>query len=193
MRRVILSSTNRGYERHKSDYYVTPQHEIVNFLNHFKRVEDFDFDNILDPCAGGDESHEMSYPEALSNFGLDDVTTVDIREDSKAEIIADYRDLELDQSFDLIITNPPFKIARDIIEKGFEDLTEDGFLIMLLRLNYFGSRKRFDMWQNFMPKYTFVHHKRLSFTDGGGTDSIEYAHFVWQNNKNPDFTKLKVI
>lgn len=27
----------------------------------------------------------------------------------------------------------------------------------------------------------------------GSTDSIEYAHFVWQKGNNPKFTKLKVI
>ena len=32
----------------------------------------------------------------------------------------------------------------------------------------------------------------MSFIKGGGTDSVEYAHFVWQKG-NRDDTKLFVI
>ena len=34
-----------------------------------------------------------------------------------------------------------------------------------------------------MPKYIFVHHQRMSFTEDKKTDSIEYAHFVWQKRE----------
>ncbi|HBF3986180.1 TPA: hypothetical protein KOD80_004273 [Clostridioides difficile] len=44
-----------------------------------------------------------------------------------------------------------------------------------------------------MPKYIFVHNRRMSFTDDGKTDSIEYAHFVWQKGYNPKFSQLKVL
>ena len=151
--------------------------------------------NILDPCAGGDEKHQMSYPNALKEFGINTerITTIDIRKDSRAMIRENYLEIEPKGDFDIIITNPPFKIARDIIEKALSDVKEGGFVIMLLRLNYFGTQKRFDLWRKQLPKYCFVHHKRMSFTDDGKTDSIEYCHMVWQKGHNPDFTKLKVI
>lgn len=189
-----MSSTNRGYKRHKSDYYVTPQEDIIKFLNEFEKEEDIK-GNILDPCAGGDGNHLMSYPNALERKGynLEKITTIDIRQDSRAQIKGDYREIDCSSDFDLIITNPPFKIARDIIEKALNDVKEGGFVVMLLRLNYFGSQKRFDLWKEKLPKYCFVHHKRMSFTDNGKTDSIEYCHMVWQKGYNPEFTKLKVI
>lgn len=34
-----MSSTQRGYERHKSDYYVTPINKIKDFLNEFVKHE----------------------------------------------------------------------------------------------------------------------------------------------------------
>ncbi len=49
---------------------------------------------------------------------------------------------------------------------------------MLLRLNYFGGKVRSKLWEEHMPKYCFVHNKRISFTDDGKTDSIEYCHMV---------------
>ena len=190
-----MSSTNRGYKRHKSDYYVTPIKDIKLFIDEIVKYESNIFDGkILDPCAGGDKSHKMSYPTALLGKRVtDNINTIDIRKDSRAEIITNYLEFNPNKKYDCIITNPPFKIARDIIEKSLKDVKENGFVIMLLRLNYFGTQKRFDLWQEYMPKYTFVHHKRMSFTDKGGTDSIEYAHFVWQKGNYPEFTKLKVI
>ena len=46
---------------------------------------------ILDPCAGGDSVHDMSYPIALiESCGALNIETIDIRIDSRAEIKADY-------------------------------------------------------------------------------------------------------
>jgi hypothetical protein len=93
----------------------------------------------------------------------------------------------------VIFTNPPFLLARNVIEKALGDVQPDGFVVMLLRLNFFGSKKRKDLFQKHMPKYSFVHSKRISFTADKNTDSIEYAHYVWQSGYYPEFTKLKVI
>lgn len=193
-----MSSTNRSESRstHISDYYVTPINKIEEFLREFIKHEPDAFNGyILDPCAGGDESHPMSYPIALSKLGVDpeNVITVDIRKDSLAEIREDYLSIECPGDFSVIITNPPFNMARDVIEKALGDVRDNGFVIMLLRLNFFGGKLRADMWERQMPKYAFVHNKRLSFTDDGKTDSIEYMHCVWQKGYYPEFTQLKVI
>lgn len=190
-----MSSTLRGYERHKSDYYITPVDKITDFLTEFKKHEPSAFEGkILDPCAGGDENHHMSYPVALENMGWS-ASTIDIREDSLAGIKGDYLEFELLGGYPkVIITNPPFDIAESIIRKSLDDVQGGGFVIMLLRLNFFGSIQRQKLWEDIgLPKYTFVHHRRMSFTDNGKTDSIEYAHFVWQKGINPKFSQIKVI
>lgn len=181
-----MSSTNRknSSERHISDYYITPIKTIELFLEKFLQIEGNIFSFVLDPCAGGDSSNPMSYPSALENLIAEDIITMDIREDSPAQIKEDYLQVSFDFKFDVIITNPPFYIAQEIIEKSFEDIEDNGYVIMLLRLNFLGSQKRKPFWDRFPPKYIFVHSKRISFfTDPKGnsvTDSVEYAHFVWQ-------------
>jgi hypothetical protein len=50
-----MSSTNRGYERHKTDYYVTPKQPIKDFLSIFLQCTNIDRPDRLiwlDPCAG---------------------------------------------------------------------------------------------------------------------------------------------
>ena len=191
-----MSSTNRSNSRdsHIADYYVTPIDKISDFLEEFEKVENVDKNiQILDCCAGGDEKHPMSYPEALIKKGFINISTLDIREDSLSETKGDYLHMDYTNKMDMIITNPPFSLALDIIKKSLEDVKEGGFVIMLLRLNYFGGKVRKGLWEKQMPKYCFVHHKRISFTDDRKTDSIEYAHFVWQKGYNEQFTQLKVI
>lgn len=95
--------------------------------------------------------------------------------------------------YDVIITNPPFNISLDIINKALDDVKDDGFVIMLLRLNYFGGKVRRNLWENHMPKYCFVHNKRIGFLNNGKTDSIEYYHMVWQKGYKPEFTKLAIL
>lgn len=223
-----MSSTNRSKakELHVSEYYVTPIADIELFLKEFDKRTHINWRNIkiLDPCAGGNKEirsengikeayHPMSYTTAIHNlFGECDVKTVDIRKDSLAETKGDYLTMDV-KNFapQVIITNPPFSLATDIIEKALQDVTDDGYVIMLLRLNFFGSQAREEFFKKYMPQWAFVHHNRISFTDKkdkdgytvfdkngepkrGSTDSIEYMHAVWhKSNLNPDYTKLVLI
>lgn len=194
-----MSSTLRSNSRdlHKNDYYVTPVEKILQFLYEFEKHEHiFKMSGVkvLAPCAGGDADNEMSYPKALYQFNNDlVVNTLDIRDDSRASEKGNYLEKDLKGKYDVIITNPPFNISKDIILKAIDDVKEGGYVIMLLRLNYFGGKVREDLWKNFMPKYCFVHNKRISFTSDKKTDSIEYCHLVWKKGENPDFTKLRVL
>lgn len=76
---------------------------------------------------------------------------------------------------DLIITNPPFSLAKEFIEKA---ITEANTVIMLLRINFLGAQKRYTWWVENEPSTLYVLSKRPSFT-GTGTDSTEYAWYVW--------------
>lgn len=198
-----MSSTNRNNanKRHVADYYVTPQWCIRDFVNNFLLDVENKFIGlntynkgllILDPCAGGDEKHEMSYPVVLKDMLECDVTTIDIREDSKASIKCDFLETTL-PDYDIVITNPPFNIAMDIIKKAMSVTQERGYIIMLLRLNFLGSKTRKPFFDEFMPEYIYVHNRRMSFTDDRVTDSIEYAHFVWRKGYKPKFSKLRII
>lgn len=180
-----MSSTNRSKSRneHKFDYYVTPIQKISLFLNKFNQVEKNILNTrgikILDPCSGGDSQNLMSYPKALENYKiLPD--TIDIRSDSLANIKGNYLEINCENKYDIIITNPAFNVAIEIIQKALHDIKKSGFVIMLLRLNFFGSKSREEFWENNMPKYCFIHSRRISFTNDSRTDSIEYMHCVWQ-------------
>lgn len=191
-----MSSTNRlnASKRHVADYYVTPQEEIRVFLRHFKDDEGLDLSSLFfrDPCAGGDEKNGMSYPEVLSrDYYAKRIETMDIREDSRAEKKEDFL-LSSPELADVTITNPPFNLAMPIIEKAIRTTKWGGYVVMLLRLNFLGSQSRKAFWDENPAHKIYVHHKRMSFTEDGATDSIEYAHFVWKIGSVQE-TTLRVI
>jgi hypothetical protein len=208
-----MSSTNRGYSRHVADYYVTPQKPIKEFLNLFLYDEDIsrpDRMKWLDPCCGGDENNEPSYANVIKrNFEPREIVTMDIREDSHADIKGDFllHDIQNEQDKpDILISNPPFYLAEEFIRKGLSLVSEGGYVIMLLRLNFFGSAQRKPFFEENMPKSCYIHHKRINFIPDSmktqmkangdkvpSGDSIEYAHFVWQKGYEENYCKTFVI
>lgn len=79
------------------------------------------------------------------------------------------------KKFDVIITNPPYSLAYEFIQKS---LTLAPLVIMLLRLNFLGSIKRRAWFHDNMPD-VYVLPNRPSFKLHGRTDSTEYAWMVW--------------
>ena len=171
--------------------------ESKNFLMNLLSMNQMHLMVMLLTQVGGDQNHPMSYPTAISNLNLNGggITTIDIREDSLAEIKNNYLSVELPIKPKIIISNPPFNLSEEIIEKSLNDVEDGGFVVMLLRLNFFEGKKRKEgFWRRVgLPKYSFVHHRRMSFTDDGKTDSVAYQHIVFQKGYNPEFTLLKVI
>jgi hypothetical protein len=76
--------------------------------------------------------------------------------------------------FEVAITNPPFRLAQEFIDSGIRHARTT---IMLLRLNYLASKRRWRFMTTMTPD-VYVLPNRPSFV-GGKTDSVEYAWFVW--------------
>jgi len=178
-----MSSTARGTLRNTHDYYVTPPWLVAEFLAHFVTEYNIDVTKpVLDPSAGGCGKHEMSYPKVLKTHGFIDVTTADIREDSRAASPNTDYFSHVNLGFDLIITNPPFNRAVEFSQKAIREVNENGYVVMLQRLNWLGTLKRKSFWNKAPLKHVYIHHKRPGFNPEkpNRTDSIEYAHFVFQ-------------
>lgn len=191
-----MSATGRNQdERRKRDYYVTPKNHIRRFLD--RALEHFPDlltgGTILDPCAGGDKDHEMRYPSVIKEYQhVEPILTWDIREDSKADRITDYLTTPA-PPVNTIITNPPFRHTLAIIQKALHEDLEDGYLVLLTRLNFLGSQKRRGFWHHHLPRRIYVHPQRPSFTEDGGTDATEYMHVVWEKGFFSKPAKLEVL
>lgn len=208
-----MSSTRNNIAQRMEfgNYCVTPLDVVADFLDVWKDAVDFNsFRTILDPCAGGLEQNAvsvqmrkafrrpgtpMSYPEVLIHHCQfkNRIITNDFRKDSPARFHFDYLKWALPRTPDLIITNPPFFFAQEVWKKAWYDVRPLGYVVLLLRLNFLGSKKRLKIWRHHMPESIYVHSRRMSFWPDGGSDSIEYAHFVWRKQPTKSFAKLYVI
>lgn len=155
-----MSSTKRGSERNKNDAYYTPKWCVQGL------VEMINWDLIgtfHEPCYGnGSIYHQIPLDDFQKSW-------------SEIDKGKDYLD-EKQQDVDLIITNPPFKLAEQFILKS---LSHSKNVIMLLRLNFLESQIRYDFWNNNKPNHIIVLSNRPSFTQDGKTDSVGYGWYVW--------------
>lgn len=203
-----MSSTNRGAVRQEFDYYATPPDEIRRFLTAWQEDEpglQGVVKNILDPCAGGNIAPVQweykpgkvltapptapAYPSVLPEYFPGALMrTMDIRGDAPVHFCADFLSVEGAAAWrgkELVITNPPFLVALEFIQRALECVRFGGWVVMLLRLNFFGSAKRKPFFDQHMPERVYVHNKRMSFTPDGKTDSVEYMHAVWRKGHHP--------
>jgi len=156
-----MSATNRGTLRNENDFYPTPVYSVKPLLDliDWSRVNSF-----LEPCQG--------------NGAIYDLVDTPIKQWAEINKGIDYLTTSFSKR-DLIITNPPFTLAKEFLAKS---LTESDCVCYLLRLNYLGSSKRKPFWDKIgTPDKLLVLSKRPSFT-GKGTDATEYAWFCWDKS-----------
>ncbi len=176
-----MSSTNRGAIRVTNDKYITPAPAIDSLLD----VLSIDYLSLfVEPCRGDGAIYDrvpvFNKRHAEIDEGID-------------YLITPFNHAQL------IITNPPFSLALEFLQKS---LTEADSVFYLLRLNFLGSKKRKPFWNANRPTHTLVLSDRPCFVwvckdckaayhpgsttvcECGGkvraqTDSIEYAWFGW--------------
>lgn len=153
-----MSSTNRGADRMTNDMYPTPAATIDSLLAVMSIPN---WASFHEPCRGNGAIYDK--------VQLADRTHCEIAEG------IDYLSTDIG-TVDLIISNPPFSLALEFLQKS---LQEAGTVCYLLRLNFLGSQKRRAFWQANRPSHVLVLSKRPCFTGDGKTDSIEYAWFCW--------------
>lgn len=153
-----MSRQKTGLRLNKTDFYPTPSWCFENLELDWTK-----FNTAHEPCKGDGRLYQW-----LLNKGIK-TTYTEITED------LDYFDWE--GTSDLIITNPPFSLAQEFIDYS---ISKSKVTIMLLRLNFLGSIKRYEWWSNSPPTAIHVLSKRPSFT-GSGTDATDYGWFIWDN------------
>ena len=100
---------------------------------------------------------------------------------SGSDILEGVDFLECNDKYDYIITNPPFNLNLEFIEKAFEVANKK--ISFLVPLNYLDTMKRYNVFHNkdFPCKNVLVYSKRISFIKGGGIPDkcITGMSFCW--------------
>ena len=82
-----------------------------------------------------------------------------------------------------IVTNPPYKYAKEFVEKALELVAPGRKVAMFLKLTFLEGKARREMYRKIPPKTVYVSSARLQCGKNGdfsGTSMVAYAWFVWE-------------
>ena len=88
-----------------------------------------------------------------------------------------------------IVTNPPYKYAKEFVEKALELVDVGRYVCMFLKVLFLESRSRKELFIKFPPKVIYVSSSRINCAKNGDFDTytssaIAYAWYVWQKGYN---------
>lgn len=185
-------------ERAKNDFYRTERTLIQAVIDHhcdYLESANHRTTSILDVGCGDGRWGQM-WGEALGTY-KNTFIDIDVSRFQRSQpweyVIEDdflLHDFE-NQTFDLIVSNPPYSIAEEIVRKSWELLMPGGAIIMLLPLNFMASIGRAEgLWKEIYPLRVSVCARRPSFYNGR-TAGDEFAVYLWVKNimGNPVGTK----
>ena len=177
-----LAGGNSSTKREENDYYATAPETTKLFLDTFK--EDLG-ESILEPACGEGHLAEV-LKEYFPNSNIDCIDLID-RGYGTGGI--DFLTYNTDKKFDTVITNPPFKYAKEFILKSLA--VSNRYVIMLCKIQLLEGVKRKEMFESTPLKYIYVHTTRqATWKNGEETDSrgkkwattMCLAWFVWEKD-----------
>ncbi len=214
-----MSATGLSDVRRADDFYETPAWCTKAILGELRTPNGWAADQrtpiplttriALDPCAGRgailDVLRDSGRFETIAGIELREEHAIRAIESSRSfapslRYAIEIRDaLDPDRTWgkpDLIVMNPPFKLAMQFIERALVEILPRGLgrpgdVAALLRLNWLGSQGR-AAFHRCYPADIFVMPRRPSFTGDGATDSIDYAWFVWGEGRGNRWQILDV-
>ena len=179
--------------RQEKDYYPTPRWVIDLLLDNYQLQDGW----ILEPCAGnGVICQALREREEIGGWD-GSLYAVEIREEERSTLqdlcddvlIKDFLKTSLrDFTYPMpcapgtIITNPPFSIAKQIIEHCFELANDRTEIIMLLRLGWLETQDRYPFWCAHPNVSLITLRDRPKFV-GNGTDFAAYGWFIWSHRQ----------
>lgn len=177
-----LAGGNSTSKRAKDDFYATDPQTLKLFLYEFLKDNALDDGAILEPACGQGHISE-AIKEILPNY---EIVSTDLIDRGYGQGGIDFLTHDYGRIFGTVITNPPFSLAKEFIEKGLE--VSEKHVIMLCKIQLLEGVKRKDMFLNTPLKYVYVHTTRqATWKEGQPLDpngkkwatTMCLAWFVW--------------
>ena len=172
------ASNHSQEEREQHDYYATDPEAVESLL------EREDFVPYVWECACG-EGHISEVLKKHGYFvkssdlydrGYPETEIIDFLKVKKEEI-------KFGVSRD-IITNPPYKFAKEFVEHALKISMDGTKVAMFLKLTFLEGKSRKDLFEKYKPKVIYVFSNRIDCWKNGikpekPQKAVCYAWFVW--------------
>lgn len=164
-----MSQRDSGYTRKERDLYETPAWATEALRPHLPRMPNL----IWEPAAGSGKMVKV-----LATWG-GGVVASDI-EPHPLCYTADFLTCPVHDGADAIITNPPYEMATEFVQRALGSVGR-GIVAMLLRTDFDHAKTRghlFERHPAFAKKVVLT--KRIKwFEDSKGQPSFNHAWFIW--------------
>jgi len=167
----IRNCNLRKSDAEAHDYYATEPKAVELLLEQVK------FTSSVWECACG-EGH---IAEVLKEHGYK-VHSTDLIDRGYGEGNVDFFKVTKENTKD-IITNPPYKFAKEFVEHALKISAEGTKIAMFLKLTFLEGQGRRDLFKNTPPQTVYVSSARLQCGKNGcfdGTSMVAYAWYVWK-------------
>lgn len=182
------ASNHSEGERQQHDYYAT-EPKAVEIL-----LEQERFNPYVWECACGEghisevlkKHHYRVRSSDLYDRGYEGTEIIDFLTVSKEDVKHDFsRD---------IITNPPYKYAKEFVEHALEISMDGTKVAMFLKLTFLESKARKKLFEKYPPKVVYVSSSRLQCAKNGDFEkygkgvgtAVAYAWYVWEKGYKGD-------
>ena len=173
------ASNHTDEEREQHDYYATEPKALELLL------EKEQFSPYVWECACGEghlsevlKKHGYKVKSSdLYDRGYETTEMIDFLKTTK-------EDIKSDVSRD-IITNPPYKYAKEFVEHALEISMDGTKVAMFLKLTFLESKARRELFEKHPPKVIYVASSRLLCAKNGefekdSSKAVAYGWFIWE-------------
>lgn len=180
---VTLGASNHSNkEREENDFYATDPHALEIFLDKLKE-DGIELHKDIWECACG-QGHLSKVLESAGK----NVWSTDLVDRGYGESGVNFLScLPGGRWNGDILTNPPYKYAKEFVEKGIDIVSQGMYVIMLLKIQFLEGQDRYNFFKKYPPKYIYVNSKRQTCAMNGEFDeykkrgnAICYCWFVWE-------------
>lgn len=150
-----LVGMSQTRERVENDFYATPRNATEAILNIVELKG-----SILEPAAG--QGHISVVLK--EKYPYNEIVSTDLVQRNEKFGVSiqggiDFLTHDFNRKFDNIITNPPFNMAQEFIERALQ--LADDKVIMFAKIQLLEGNKRKEMFDNAPLKYVYVFSKRV--------------------------------
>lgn len=182
---TLAASSHGREERQQDDYYATEPKAIDLLLN------EENFNKNIWECACG-EGHLSKRIEEHGYI----VTSTDLISRGYGVGGVDFFE-QNDIFYGDIITNPPYKYAKEFTEKALELIPVGNKVAMFLKVTFLEGKARKEFFKKHPPKVVYISSSRLNCAKNGEfekypSSAVAYAWYVWEKGFN-GITTLKWI
>lgn len=180
--KTLGSSHHSKDDREENDYYATDPRAVSMLLD----LVDFDI-NILEPACG--QGHMSKVLEAAGKV----VTSCDLVYRGFGTGGVDF--LNTTEKFNGdIITNPPYKFAKEFVLRSLDCIPEGNKVAMFLKLTFIEGKGRKQFFIDNPPKFIFSSSSRINCAKNGdfegqrisGGSAVCYAWYIWEKGYKGD-------